>query len=367
MFYYLYLLQDWVSPLRVFQYSTVRMFAGAGTAFLICVLAGPKFIEMVRRMGIGQHVRTGESAPLESIHGKKEGTPTMGGVLIIAAIFISCQLWAAPGNIYVHFVLATLGYMGLVGFLDDYTKVVHHRSKGLSARMKLLLQALWVAAMVFALLVDPELSERTRNLMVPFLKGPVIWDMTAFGVFVFIFLILVGSTNAVNLTDGLDGLAIGCSGTVAFAYLLLAYVAGHIHFAEYLLVPHVAGASELAVFCGCMGGACLGFLWHNCHPAAIFMGDTGSLALGGAIAMVAVLIKQELLLPIVGGVFVMEAGSVMIQVTSFKLRKGKRVFLMTPIHHHFEKKNWTETQITTRFWILSIIFALLGILTLKLR
>ncbi len=366
MFYYLYLLQDWFSPLRVFQYSTVRMFAGAGTAFLICVLAGPRVINMLRVLGIGQHVRKGEFAPSEEIHGKKEGTPTMGGILIIAAIFISCQLWAKPGNIYVHFVLATMGYMGAVGFLDDYIKIYHRRSKGLSAKMKFFLQAIWVAAIVGALLIDPELSARTRNLMVPFIKFPVIMDMTAIGVFLFIFLIIVGATNAVNLTDGLDGLAIGCSGTTAFAYLIMAYVAGHIHFAEYLFVPHVNGASELAVFCGCMGGACLGFLWHNCHPAGMFMGDTGSLALGGAIAMVAVLIKQELVLPIVGGVFVMEAGSVVIQVTSYKLRH-KRVFLMTPIHHHFEKKGWTETQITVRFWILSIIFALIGVLTLKLR
>jgi phospho-N-acetylmuramoyl-pentapeptide-transferase len=366
MFYYLYLLEDTFTPLRVLQYTTVRMFAGAGTAFLICILAGPRVIEMLRRLGIGQYVRKGEAPPLYALHGKKEGTPTMGGVLIIGAIFVSCQLWAMPGNLYVHFALATLGYMGLIGFWDDYTKVTKKQSKGLSARAKFLLQGLWAGAVVSSLLLDPELSERTRNLMLPFFKDPVIWDIGTLGVIVLVFCVLVGAANAANLTDGLDGLAIGCSGSVAFAYLIMSYVAGHVYFAEYLLIPYVKGAGELAVFCGCMLGACLGFLWYNCHPARVFMGDTGSLALGGAIAMVAILIKQEFVLVIVGGVFVMEAASVIIQVGSFKLR-GKRVFAMAPIHHHFEMKKWTETQVTVRFWILSIIFALLGVLTLKIR
>ncbi len=366
MFYYLYLLQDTFTPLRVLQYTTVRMFAGAGTAFLICILAGPRVIEMLRRLGIGQYVRKGEAPPLYALHGKKEGTPTMGGVLIIGAIFVSCQLWAMPGNLYVHFALATLGYMGLIGFWDDYTKVTQKRSKGLSARAKFLLQGLWAGAVVSSLLLDPELSERTRNLMLPFFKDPVIGDIGTLGVMALVFCVLVGAANAANLTDGLDGLAIGCSGSVAFAYLIMSYVAGHVYFAEYLLIPYVKGAGELAVFCGCMLGACLGFLWYNCHPARVFMGDTGSLALGGAIAMVAILIKQEFVLVIVGGVFVMEAASVIIQVGSFKLR-GKRVFAMAPIHHHFEMKKWTETQVTVRFWILSIIFALLGVLTLKIR
>jgi phospho-N-acetylmuramoyl-pentapeptide-transferase len=366
MFYYLYLLEDTFTPLRVLQYTTVRMFAGAGTAFLICILAGPRVIEMLRRLGIGQYVRKGEAPPLYALHGKKEGTPTMGGVLIIGAIFVSCQLWAMPGNLYVHFALATLGYMGLIGFWDDYTKVTKKQSKGLSARAKFLLQGLWAAAVVSSLLLDPELSERTRNLMLPFFKDPVIGDIGTLGVIVLVFCVLVGAANAANLTDGLDGLAIGCSGSVAFAYLIMSYVAGHVYFAEYLLIPYVKGAGELAVFCGCMLGACLGFLWYNCHPARVFMGDTGSLALGGAIAMVAILIKQEFVLVIVGGVFVMEAASVIIQVGSFKLR-GKRVFAMAPIHHHFEMKKWTETQVTVRFWILSIIFALLGVLTLKIR
>ena len=202
--------------------------------------------------------------------------------------------------------------------------------------------------------------------MVPFMKMPLWADIGVLGTLIFVIAVLVGATNAVNLTDGLDGLAIGCTSSVALSFLVMSYAAGHAAFADYLMIPYVSGGGELAVFCGCLAGACLGFLWHNCHPAAVFMGDTGSLALGGAIAIVAILIKQELVLFIVGGVLVMEAGSVILQVASFKLR-GKRIFKMSPIHHHFEMKGWSETQITIRFWILSIIFALLGLLTLKIR
>lgn len=362
MFYWLHLLQDWFSPFRVFQYITVRTFAGAGTAFLICVFAGPRVIEILRRLRIGQYVQE-EVGPM---HKAKQGTPTMGGVLIIGAIVISCKLWSEPGNMFVHLALATLAYMGLVGFWDDYTKVVRKRSKGLSARAKIALQFLWALVVVTALAANPETGERMRQLMVPFLKEPFIEDIGMLGALLFVGLILLGSTNAVNLTDGMDGLAIGCSGSVALSYLVMAYVAGHVNFAGYLLVPYVEGSGELAVFCGCMLGACLGFLWYNCHPACVFMGDTGSLALGGSIAMVALLIKQELVLIIVGGVFVMEAVSVIIQVAFFKLT-GRRVFAMAPIHHHFQKKGWSETQVTIRFWILSIICALMGVVTLKLR
>lgn len=366
MFYYLHLLQDWCSPLRVFRYITVRTFAGAGTAFLICVLAGPRVIDVLRFLGIEQYLRKEEAPPLYAMHSPKEGTPTMGGVLIVGAIFIACQLWAAPGNLFVHFALATLGYMGLVGFWDDYRKVTGRNSKGLTARSKLVLQLLWALAVVSALLAHPETGERTRHLMAPFFKEPLVKDIGVAGVVLFVAVILLGAANAVNLTDGLDGLAIGCSGSAALSYLVMAYVAGHARLADYLLVPYVRGSGELAVFCGCMLGASLGFLWYNCHPARVFMGDTGSLALGGSIAMVAILIKQELVLVIVGGVFVMEAVSVIIQVASFRLR-GKRVFAMAPIHHHFEMKQWSETQVTVRFWILSIILALLGVLTLKIR
>jgi phospho-N-acetylmuramoyl-pentapeptide-transferase len=256
--------------------------------------------------------------------------------------------------------------MALIGFWDDYTKVALKRSKGLTARRKFLLQFIWVLVVAAILLLLPETRNQVRQLMVPFIKEPVILDMGIVGVILFAALVMIGASNAVNLTDGLDGLAIGCSSSVALSYLVMTYVAGHMRFAEYLRVPYVPGSGELAVFCGCLLGSCLGFLWYNCHPARVFMGDTGSLALGGAIAMVAILIKQELVLIIVGGVFVMEAMSVILQVASFKLR-GKRIFAMAPIHHHFEMKKWSETQVTIRFWILSIIFALIGILTLKIR
>lgn len=366
MFYYLHLLENVFSPLRVFRYITVRAVAGAGTAFVMTLLLGPWVIGHLRRLKIGQYERKEEAPPLYALHAGKEGTPTMGGLLIVLSIAVSTLLWALPGDPLVLLVLATLCYMGVLGFCDDYTKIARKRSKGVSARTKLVFQFLWAVIAMAALLALPVTRERSLQLMVPFFKDPVVNNMGVVAAFLFVAAILVGASNAVNLTDGLDGLAIGCSSSVALSYLVLAYVAGHSVFAEYLNVPYVQGAGEVAVFCGCMMGACLGFLWYNCHPAAVFMGDTGSLALGGAIAMVAIVIKQELLLMIVGGVFVLEALSVILQVVSFKTR-GKRIFAMAPIHHHFEMKNWSETQVTVRFWILSIIFALLGVLSLKIR
>jgi phospho-N-acetylmuramoyl-pentapeptide-transferase len=366
MFYYLHVLESWFSPLRVFRYITVRAVGGAGTAFLISLLVGPWLIRRLRALNVGQVVRKEEAPPLYALHAKKEGTPTMGGLLIIGSILTAALLWAVLDSALIWLTLGTLCYMGLIGFWDDYAKVRGGKSRGLRARSKLLLQIVWAAVAVALLLSLPETRERTRDLMVPFLKDPLVTHLPFVAVFLFVAVVLLGATNAVNLTDGLDGLAIGCSSTVAFAYLVMAYAAGHYAFAEYLRIPFVRGAGELAVFCGCLLGSCLGFLWYNCHPAHVFMGDTGSLALGGAIAMVAILIKQELALVIVGGVFVLEALSVIVQVGSFKLR-GKRVLAMAPIHHHFEMKKWSETQVTIRFWILSIICALLGILTLKIR
>jgi len=366
MFYYLSQFENVFSPLRVFRYGTVRTLAAAATAFLICVLLGPWVIEQLRRFRARQYERKEEAPPLYALHGHKEGTPTMGGILIILAIVVATVLWAIPTQSQVWMILSTLVYMGLVGFWDDYTKVARKRSKGLSARAKMILQLIWAVAIVFVLLVTPETAREVRRLMVPFIKNPVIADMGILGTFVFVTLVVTGSTNAVNLTDGLDGLAVGCSSSVALAYMIMAFVAGNVKLAEYLFVPYVAGSGEVSVICGAMVGACLGFLWHNCHPAAVFMGDTGSLALGGALAMVAITISQEVALLIVGGVFVMEALSVIIQVGSFKLR-GKRVFAMAPLHHHFEMEKWSESQVTIRFWILSIIFALIGILTLKIR
>ena len=256
--------------------------------------------------------------------------------------------------------------MGLIGFWDDYTKVARKRSKGVRARTKVLLELAWCVVVMIVLLALPETKGKACQLMLPFLKEPLVADIGVVFGFLFMALVIIGACNAVNLTDGLDGLAIGCSASVGFSYFVMAYVAGHSTFAEYLKIPYIRGGGELAVFCGCLLGSCLGFLWYNCHPAKVFMGDTGSLAIGGALGMVAVLIKQEITLIIVGGVFVMEAMSVILQVASFKLM-GKRIFAMAPIHHHFELRKWSETQVTIRFWILSILFALLGIATLKIR
>ena len=379
MFYYLHLLNDLYSPLRVFRYITVRALAAAGTAFLLSVLLGPWMIRELRRFKIGQQVRKDEAPPLYIFHGKKAGTPTMGGLLIMASVLCATLLWAVPTNEYVLLTLATMCYMGLVGFRDDYLKVTRRRSKGLGARAKLVCQGAWALLVLVILLSLPSTREHVRQLMVPFFKDPVVPRMGLAATFIFLALVMVGSTNAVNLTDGLDGLAIGCSNSVAVAYLVMAYVAGHARFAQYLQVPYLAGTGELAVFFGGLLGAGLGFLWYNCHPARVFMGDTGSLALGGGIAMAAILIKQELALVIVGGVFVMEAASVLLQVAYFKLTGGRRIFKCSPLHHHFEvlekeraeregrDVEVIETQITIRFWILSIIFALIGVATLKIR
>lgn len=366
MFYYLHVLSGWVSELRIFRYITVRALAGAATAFLLSVWLGPWVIRQLRRLKVQQYVRKEEAPPLHTLHGKKEGTPTMGGILIIGSVTIATLLWSVPGNLYVLLTLATFLFMGWIGFMDDYAKLKGKNAKGLSARAKFRLQLAWAVLIGGVLLWLPETRELVRQLMVPFCKDPVIRDMGIVFTLVCVALVIVGASNAVNLTDGLDGLAIGCTSSVALSYLIMAYVAGHRAFAEYLLVPHVPGSGELAVFCGCLLGGSLGFLWYNCHPAQMFMGDTGSLALGGAMAMVALLIKQEVVLVLVGGVFVMEAVSVILQVASFKLR-GKRIFAMAPIHHHFELRKWSETQVTIRFWILSILFALLGMATLKIR
>ncbi len=370
MFYYLYLLSDYVSYLRVFQYISVRVVAAAGTAFILSVMFGPWLIRHLTNMCCGNETRYGKDLPvLDKIHGEgKKKTPTMGGLLIIGSIFVSCLLWAIPTNPLVLITLATMIYMGLVGFADDYIKTVKKDPGGLSSRKKLLLQAFWSVFVTAFLLLLPTTRDFVVKLMVPFLKMPLVAQMPVLAVVVFVALVIIGASNAVNLTDGLDGLAIGCTCSVAFAFAVMAYVAGHARFAEYLQIPYIAGSGELAVFCGAILGAGLGFLWFNCHPAQIFMGDTGSLALGGSLGCVAVLIKQEFALLIVGGIFVIEALSVIMQVGWFRL-KHKRIFACAPLHHHFQLKKmpWSETQVTIRFWIVSAIFALLGILLLKIR
>ncbi len=289
----------------------------------------------------------------------KQGTPTMGGVLVIGAVFVSSLIWARPDNRFVWLALFSMVYLGALGFVDDYLKVTKKKSDGISGRIKLVFQLALAAIVTAVFLSSPLLEVQARSLYVPFVKAPVIANMGWF-TFVFFALVIVGSSNAVNLTDGLDGLAIGCTITVAFAYALLSYAAGNFRIAEYLQVPFYPFAGELTVVCSALVGAGLGFLWFNCHPAKVFMGDTGSLAIGGMIGVVAICCKQELLLIVVGGVFVIEAVSVILQVMSFKLT-GKRIFVMSPLHHHFELTGWKENTVIVRFWILSIIFALLGL------
>ena len=368
-------LQPHFSPFRIFRYLTFRTAFASLTALFMGLIVGPAVIRQLREFQIAQYIR--EEGP--KAHAKKAGTPTMGGVLIVIAIVIPTILWADLSNKYVWLaVFATMAF-GAIGFADDYLKVIHRRNLGLTARSKLLLQiltAVLVAVMLVALEAHGEYSTR---LMVPFFKrqqpdlvvrpmllNPYLWMFAFVPFIVFVVVVLVGSTNAVNLTDGLDGLAIGCTVIAAGALTVLTYVSGHAVFAGYLELQRMPQVAELSVFCGAMVGASIGFLWYNAHPAEVFMGDVGSLALGGAIGTVAVAIKQELLLPFIGGIFVIEALSVILQVGSYKLR-GKRIFKMAPLHHHFELIGWSESKIITRFWIASLIFALFALTTLKLR
>ena len=365
----------YIHAFRVFRYLTIRTAFATLTALLIGLLIGPYLIEKLREFQIGQYIR--EDGPKD--HQKKAGTPTMGGLLICVAILIPTLLWSDLSNPLVWLAILSLVGFGGIGFADDYLKVVHKRNLGLTARVKFTAQ-IGVAALiaVFLLLLRSK-GEYSSRLMVPFVKrfrpdlvlhsihhvphlGPL-----AFLIFVlFTVIVLVGSSNAVNLTDGLDGLAIGCAIIAAGALAALTYVSGNVVFADYLGLQRMPMVSELTIFCGSMVGASIGFLWYNAHPAEVFMGDVGSLALGGAIGTVAVIIKQELLLPFIGGVFVLEALSVMLQVGSYKLRK-KRIFKMAPIHHHFELMGWSESKVIVRFWIVALVFALFALTTLKLR
>jgi phospho-N-acetylmuramoyl-pentapeptide-transferase len=366
MFYYLHRLSDQFIGFNVFSYVTFRAVAAAITAFAISLLSGNFVIRKLISLKVGQPIRTAEEVRrLAELHGPKQGTPTMGGVLVIGAVVISSLLWARPDNRFVWLVLFSMIYLGALGFMDDYLKVTKKKTDGVSGRTKLVAQIALAALVTAVFLTSPLLEVQARSLYLPFFKSPVIDNMSWF-TFIFFAIVIVGASNAVNLTDGLDGLAIGCTVTVAFAYALLSYAAGNYRIAEYLQVPFYPFAGELTVVCGALVGAGLGFLWFNCHPAKVFMGDTGSLAIGGAIGVVAICCKQELLLAIVGGVFVIEAISVILQVISFKLT-GRRIFAMSPIHHHFELGGWKENTVIVRFWILSAIFALLGLATLKLR
>jgi len=363
MIYWLFFrFHDQVSPLRVLQYITFRTMAASLTALLVSLLLGPWMIRRLRAFSVGQVVRTDGPAS----HKPKAGTPTMGGLLILTSVIVPTLLWARLNNPDVWIaVLATTAF-GAIGFVDDYLKVTRHSHHGLFARYKFASQIVVAVAVGVSLLVlahhEPALYN--TRLTFPLLRG---WIPDLGGWYVlFAVVILVGATNAVNLTDGLDGLAISTFTVAAATFTALTYVTGHLVFANYLGLLRFPLAGELTIFCGTLVGASLGFLWWNAHPAEVFMGDVGSLGLGGALGTVAILIKQELLLPIVGGVFVIEALSVIIQVGSFKLR-GKRVFKMAPIHHHFELIGWQEPKIIIRFLILAIIFALLSLVFLKLR
>ena len=367
MLYYLADYEHIWGPLRLFRFVTLRTGGAAFTAMALAFMFGPLTVRLLNRFNTVAPARLKGVVPDEHLTPEKDGTPSMGGLLIVFSITVSALLWGAPGNPLLMVFLVTLLALTAVGFLDDYSKVKHKKQGGISGRLKMVFQFLIATCAVVFLFNIPQTSEQMRCFMVPFFKDPVLTGTLGTVVAASVGVIaVVGSSNAVNLTDGKDGLAVGCVILCALTYAVFAYLSGHRIFAEYLRIPFITGSGEVAVLAAAMAGACIGFLWYNCHPASMFMGDTGSLALGGTIALIAVLVKQELTLILVGGVFVMETGSVIIQVTYFKLT-GKRIFLCTPIHHHFERKGWEETQIVVRFWILSAIFALAALATLKLR
>ncbi len=357
LYHLLFPLHATYSFFNVFRYITFRTIYASITALLLCFILGPWLIRELEAKQIGQTIRS--DGP-ES-HQAKAGTPTMGGLLIVLASVVPTLLWANLYNPYIWIVVfVTVGF-GAIGFIDDYKKVIKKDSKGLSPRGKLLGQ--FLVATIAAGLISMDIGI-TSTVSIPFFKN--LHPSMGWVYIPFIILVIVGASNAVNLTDGLDGLAIGPSIIAAGTYMLFAYLAGNVKISSYLQIPYVPGAGELTIFCGSLAGAGIGFLWYNTYPAQVFMGDTGSLAIGGALGVVAVMVKQEIVLALVGGVFVMEALSVIFQVSSYKWRK-KRIFRMAPIHHHFELKGWAEPKIIVRFWIVSIILALLAISTLKIR
>jgi phospho-N-acetylmuramoyl-pentapeptide-transferase len=376
LYWLLYLkLFHYFPPFRIFRYLTFRTAFASLTALFTALIIGPIVINRLREFQIGQFIR--EEGP--KAHQKKAGTPTMGGLLIAISIVVPTLLWADLSNRFVWIAVFSVCAFGAIGFTDDYIKVVNRRNLGLTSKAKMGLQVATSILIAVALITMQTRGMYSTRLLVPFLKqfhpdlvieslisNPAIWPLAFLPFIAFVMLVIVGSSNAVNLTDGLDGLAIGCTVIAAGALAVLTYVSGHATFADYLGLEHMPLAGELTIFCGAMVGSAIGFLWYNAHPAEVFMGDVGSLALGGAIGTVAVMIKQELLLPFIGGIFVIEAASVILQVTSYKLRK-KRIFKMAPLHHHFELLGWSESKIIVRFWIASLVFALFALTTLKLR
>ena len=362
-------------PFRIFRYLTFRTAFASLTALFTGLIVGPLVINRLREFQISQYIR--EEGP--QAHQKKAGTPTMGGLLIVISVIVPTLLWADLSNRFVWIVVVATCAFAAVGFADDYLKVVNRRNLGLTSKAKFGLQVLISVLIAVTLIAMQTRGLYSTKLMVPFAKQfrpdlvieslashPNLWPLAFLPFIAFVAIVIVGSSNAVNLTDGLDGLAIGCTVIAAGALTVLTYLSGHATFATYLELQRMPQVGELTIFCGATVGASIGFLWYNAHPAEVFMGDVGSLALGGAIGTVIVIIKQELLLPFVGGIFVIEALSVILQVGSYKLRK-KRIFKMAPLHHHFELLGWSESKIIVRFWIASLIFALFALTTLKLR
>jgi phospho-N-acetylmuramoyl-pentapeptide-transferase len=377
MLYYLlyHLLQKYFSPLNVFRYITVRTVYASLTAMFLALVFGPWLIRRLRELQIGQYIR--EEGPQE--HKKKAGTPTMGGVLIVLSTAVPVLLWADLTNAFVLMALFALIGFSVIGFVDDYAKVAKKQNLGLTSKRKFLLQVVVSMMVGVGLLELSTHSAYSTQLIVPFLKkfhpdlvihslmpSSHLWPLAFLPFLLFVTIVITGSSNAVNLTDGLDGLAIGCTVIAAGALTVLTYVSSNARWSTYLDIQYIPRVGELTVFCGALVGASLGFLWYNAHPAEVFMGDVGSLSLGGTLGVIAVIIKQEILLFFVGGVFVIEALSVILQVGSFKLR-GKRIFRMAPVHHHFELLGWSESKVIVRFWILALVFALFALTTLKLR
>ncbi|MCM8796966.1 MAG: phospho-N-acetylmuramoyl-pentapeptide-transferase [Candidatus Omnitrophica bacterium] len=361
LFYLLFPLHDKVGILNLFRYITFRSAMAALTAFLISLIVGPFVIRKLKKLKIGENINKKDSVRLDDLHRHKQDTPTMGGILILLAVFSANLLWADIFNKQIVIVLSSMLWLGLTGFVDDYLKQIKKKGKGLTVTAKLTSQVVLGLILGTILLLD---NENNMRIDLPFLKNTYI---NLDGLYIlFVILVVAGSSNAVNLTDGLDGLAIGIVVMVALAFSVLAYVSGNIKFSSYLLIPYIRDSGELTVFCASLIGAGLGFLWFNCYPASIFMGDVGSLALGGTLGTVALLIKKELLLILVGGIFVAEALSVILQVASFKLTK-KRIFKIAPLHHHFQFLNWPENKVIVRFWIIASLLAMLTIITLKIR
>lgn len=368
MLYFLNNLSDLFGPFRLFKYVTFRAGLAAAIAFLLVLFLSPITIQLLKKLNTAAPSRHKGLIPDQYIDPSKEKIPSMGGILIIFGIVISTLLFANPINPLMYIFLMTIIALGVIGFADDYEKAVHRKRDGIPGKFKLILEFLIAAGAVSYLFTVTDKSVYMQSFMIPFLKEPLFTGL--YGTlltFPLGILVVVGSSNAVNLTDGKDGLAIGCIIFCAITFAVFAYITGNKVFSDYLFINYLHGAGEVGIFAAAIVGASLGFLWYNCHPAAMFMGDTGSLALGGSIGLIAVLLKKELVLILVGGVFVMEALSVIIQVLFFKLSRGKRIFLCAPLHHHFERKGWKETQIVIRFWILGVIFALMGLATLKLH